>query len=49
MLVLLDDGILQDIADSIRQKKSTEDKYTPLQMANAIESIEDTPHICRVD
>ena len=43
MLVLLDDGILQDIADSIRQKKSTEDKYTPLQMANAIESIEDTP------
>lgn len=49
MLVLLDDSILENIADAIRQKKSSEDKYTPLQMLNAISTIETSPEAITLD
>lgn len=38
--VLITEGYLSDIADAIREKKSSEDTYTPAEMADAIESIQ---------
>lgn len=38
--VLITEGYLSDIADAIREKKASEDTYTPAEMADAIESIQ---------
>lgn len=38
--VLITEDYLSDIADAIREKKSSEDTYTPAEMADAIESIQ---------
>lgn len=40
MLVILDDSILKSIADSIRTKTNTDSTFTPLEMKDAILSIE---------
>ena len=40
MLVILDDSILKSIADSIRTKTNTDSTFTPLEMKEAILSIE---------
>lgn len=40
MLVILDDSILKSIADSIRTKTNTDNTFTPLEMKDAILSIE---------
>ena len=40
MLVILDDSILKSIADSIRTKTNTDNTFTPLEMKEAILSIE---------
>ena len=40
MLVILDDSILKSIADSIRTKTNTDSTFTPLDMKDAILSIE---------
>ena len=40
MLVILDDSILKPIADSIRTKTNTDNTFTPLEMKDAILSIE---------
>lgn len=48
MLVFLDDSILSGIADSIRSKLSSQETYTPSEMATAISAIgegEQTPDI----
>ena len=38
--VLITEDYLSDIADAIREKKSSQDTYTPAEMADAIESIQ---------
>lgn len=40
MLVILDDSILKSIADSVRTKTNTDNTFTPLEMKDAILSIE---------
>jgi len=37
--VLVEEQYLQDIADAIRLKNGTQNTYTPVRMATAIESI----------
>lgn len=38
--VLVTESYLEDIADAIREKNGSENKYTPAQMAQAIEDLE---------